>query len=150
MFKQKGQSAVELAIILPTFFIFVFAILYTGLMFMDYIQFSNAARAAARDIAFKEDTKDDTEAITNTRKTEIRRAEIRDGLNEQKQTYIKAYSNPLTTLYTPKFEVTLSDKNVTVKISFERNDDDLPLLLDNLNFPPKNLSPITYTMPLEE
>ena len=133
MIKQKGQSAVELAIILPTFFIFVFAIMYTGIMFMDYIQFSNAARAAARDIALEKDS---------TVRSEI----IKD------ETYLKKYANPITTLYNASFEAKESEdgKSIEVTVTFERNDEDFPLLLDKLNFPPKELVPISYTMPLEE
>ena len=57
---------------------------------MDYIQFSNAARATARD-------------ITLASKTE--RTDIIYKLNEQDTSTINKYANPLTSLYKPTFIV---------------------------------------------
>ncbi len=141
MLKQKGQSAVELAIILPTFFTFIFAIIYTGIMFMDYIQFSNAARSVARDIALEKNP---------TARSEIIK-EIKGEIVKDKK-YLDRYVNPITTLYNTKFDANPinDEKDIEVTVSFERNDENFPLLLDELNFPPKNLNPIKYTMPLEK
>ena len=142
--KQNGQSAVELAIVLPLFFTLVFAVLYAGIMFMDYIQFSNAARAAARDISL---------APIDT-SVEDNKATIIEKLNEQDKDYINRYANPLTSLYKATFDVEPkqikdTDHDVTVTVSFVRNDDNFPLLLNKVNFPPKSLGSITYIMPLE-
>ena len=54
--RQRGQAAVELAFIAPMFFLIFFSVIYAGILFMDYLQFSNAARAAARDITLASKT----------------------------------------------------------------------------------------------
>ncbi len=45
---QRGQSAVEIALILPLLLILLFGIVVSGFMFYAYIQVSNAAREGAR------------------------------------------------------------------------------------------------------
>lgn len=48
---QKGQSMVEFALVVP-FFIMVFLIVsYMGLLFVDYLAFSDIARSSAREAA---------------------------------------------------------------------------------------------------
>ena len=100
---------------------------------MDYIQYSNAARAAARDIALERDS---------TKRSYL----IKD------KTKLKNHAKPITTLYNADFEAKESEdgKNIEVTVRLERNDEDFPLLLNKFNFPPKELVPISYTMPLEE
>lgn len=51
MKKQKGQILIEFALILPFFLLFVFGIIYCGMMFYDYSQLQNVARQAARERA---------------------------------------------------------------------------------------------------
>lgn len=158
MKKQKGQSAVELAIILPMFFTLVFAVFYVGIMFMDYIQFSNAARAAARDISLAP-SKSDTQK-------EFNKENIIEKLNAQDETTISKYAAKLTNLYDAKFKAKIVNKDennednedssndkkeeVVVTVTFERNDDNFPTLLYYMNFPPKTLGAITYKMPIEQ
>ena len=149
---QKGQSAVEFIAVLPFFFILVFAMLYIGMMFMDYIQFSNAARAAARDIALLSSNERDT-VITK--------------LNAQDEKIVERYAARLTKLYNPTFEVELESKpvgdaenpedaglasttSVSVTVNFERIDANFPSLLLKFEFPPKNLACVTYKMPLSQ
>jgi len=147
MNKQRGQAMVEFAFVVP-FLIFLFlALIYGGLLFMDYIQYNNAARAIARAAAFEKGkvTFDDS-----------------DKANFEKK------FNPLTSLYTAKIsdlqKETVSDSNsqevilVTVKIDLERNKDLklFHILTDDkdadkgIQFPPKQLKPIIYTMPIEK
>ena len=137
MREQKGQSVVEMAIILPMFFTLVLAVFYVGIMFMDYIQFSNAARAAARDIALIND--------------ETKRLDIENKLKAQDEDTISKYATQLTNLYIPEFtaEEDTVNKNITVTITFKRNDKNFPTLLYYMNFPPSTLGSITYTMPME-
>ena len=108
---------------------------------MDYIQFSNAARSVARDIALEKNP---------TARSEIIK-EIKGEIVKDKK-YLDRYVNPITTLYNTKFDANPinDEKDIEVTVSFERNDENFPLLLDELNFPPKNLNPIKYTMPLEK
>ena len=51
MRKQKGQSLVEFALVIPFFLFIVFAIIYAGMLFHDYSTLSNIARSAAREAA---------------------------------------------------------------------------------------------------
>jgi Flp pilus assembly protein TadG len=51
MIKQKGQAVIEFAVILPLFVLFLFGIVYSGMLFYDYISLSNLARSAAREAA---------------------------------------------------------------------------------------------------
>ena len=56
MKKQKGQSLVEFALVLPLFLFLVFAIIYAGMLFHDYTTLSGIARSAAREAAIVERT----------------------------------------------------------------------------------------------
>ena len=48
---QKGQSMVEFALVVP-FFVFIFLMIsYMGLLFLDYLTFSDVARSSAREAA---------------------------------------------------------------------------------------------------
>lgn len=102
---------------------------------MDYIQYNNAARDIARAAAFSQKTTfDDTDKENFT-----------------------SNLNPLTSLYTAKIsEITKDTDNstVTVKIELTRATDLQLLKLlsddDSLEFPPKKLKDIVYTMPIEK
>lgn len=48
MRKQKGQAVVEFALVLPLFFMLFWGIVYTGLLYSDYLTLSNLARESAR------------------------------------------------------------------------------------------------------
>ena len=56
---QRGQSAVEFALISPIIFLFIFAAIYGGAMFIQFMNLSNEARTIARQIAV---TSDETKA----------------------------------------------------------------------------------------
>lgn len=56
MEKNKGQSLVEFALILPLFLFLIFAIIYAGMLFHDYSALSSIARSAAREAAIVEQT----------------------------------------------------------------------------------------------
>ena len=51
MKKRKGQSVVEFALVLPLFLLIMFGVIYTGMLFHDYITLSNIARTSAREAA---------------------------------------------------------------------------------------------------
>ena len=137
MHKQRGQAMVEFAFIVP-FLIFLFlALVYGGLLFMDYIQYNNAARVIARSAAFSSKTEfDDSDKVAFEKKF-----------------------NPLTSLYTAKISDLKMNKSpdgstVSVTIALTRNKD-LTLFQfltddEDIQFPPKNLKPIVYTMPIEK
>ena len=56
MRKQHGQSAVEFALMAPIIFMMIFGMIYGGIMFMQYMHYSNAVRTAARQIAVVKNT----------------------------------------------------------------------------------------------
>lgn len=56
MKKNKGQSLVEFALVIPFFLFLVFAIIYAGMLFHDYSTLTGIARSAAREAAIVEGT----------------------------------------------------------------------------------------------
>ncbi len=51
MKRQRGQSAVEFALMAPIVFGIIFAMIYGGIMFMDYLNYNNYARTIAREVS---------------------------------------------------------------------------------------------------
>ena len=51
MRRQRGQSAVEFALISPMIFLMILAAIYGGAMFIQFLNLSNQARTIARQIA---------------------------------------------------------------------------------------------------
>ena len=113
--KQKGQAIIEFAVILPLFVLFLFGIIYSGMLFYDYISLSNLARSAAREAAIVKDLDDDK-------------------IGKMEDHYTKKASSLLTSLYTPApdtnetypFKIELkdsstTDKSVEVTIRMQRN-----------------------------
>lgn len=149
--KQRGQAAVELAFVLPLLIFLFLCIFYLGIMFMDYIQYSNAARAAARDLSIQVD-------YTNANPS-VKRDQLAEKINNQDSKAIKSYVTPLTTLYSAYWDVMFLDENgdetseaakgveVQITISLERGD--LPTVLENLHVIPRALKPIQYKMRME-
>ena len=107
MKKDKGQSLVEFALVIPFFLFLVFAIIYAGMLFHDYSTLTGIARSAAREAAIM------TEVPTN-------------GRYESVETfYFSQTQNTLTTLYkTQSVDVQHKTKNdeayVTVRIHMVR------------------------------
>ena len=127
MKNQNGQATVEFAFIAALFMFIVLGMIYGGILFMDYLQYNNAARAIARDVAFTKNTDVDE---------------------------LKKYFQPITNLYTPtlkKPETKIVDEKVvevTVEISLKISKH--MGLTDFIGFPPDELKPIIYTMPVEK
>lgn len=140
---QRGQAVVEFAFVVP-FLIFLFlALVYGGLLFMDYIQYNNAARAIARAAAFE------TAAF----------AEEKNFDDSEKAKFAADHFHPLTSLYSAKISTLQMKKNsntsrtVSITIDLTRNPDLklFQILTDSedIQFPPLHLKPIIYTMPVE-
>lgn len=51
MKRQRGQSAVEFALIIPLFMLMVLSAIYGGAMFIQFLNFNNEARTIARQLA---------------------------------------------------------------------------------------------------
>ena len=122
---------VEFAFILPGLIFIFLGLVYGGILFMDYIQYNNAARAIARAAAFSEPKEMSEDALE------------------------KKYFNPLTSLYKATLDPIVYKKDndnvikeVEVKITFERK---IKLgFLETIVFPPQKLKDIVYIMPIEQ
>ena len=53
--KQKGQSIIEFALVLPLFLLLVFGLFYIGMFLADYLTLSSIARSSAREAAIIQD-----------------------------------------------------------------------------------------------
>lgn len=131
MSREKGQSLIEFALIIPFFFAMCFGMIYGGIMFLDYLQYNNASRAVARMISLTTD------------------GEKRNDFATDFENNTSEYIHQLKNLYTATPKVDISTNDVTVTVELERNEEDLPAVLNWINFPPKNLNPIKIVMPLE-
>lgn len=140
MSKQKGQSMVEFAFIVPGLIFIFLGLVYGGILFMDYIQYNNAARAIARAAAFSPEKDFDAAAL--------------------KQLEDK-YFNPLTSLYNANIKEIdpLDGTAVKVTIEFTRNEhlklfslltSDTENAEDKIEFPPQKLKDIVFIMPIEQ
>ena len=146
MRKQRGQSAVEFALMAPIIFMMIFGMIYGGIMFIEYMHYSNAVRTAARQIA----------VINNTTQRESMR-------QTQKNWLKKLWTEEVSVkLYEPDPEITIvsnyddttnptteTSKDVIVNVTFVRSDD-IPVILYMLDFPPKYIKTIQYRMRVEE
>lgn len=135
MNSQKGQSMIEFALVVPLFLMICFAMLYGGILFMDYLQFSNAAQAVARQISITSDE--------NTRQT----------LANDFKNHTGAYFKQMTNLYKADANVvynTLTTKNVVVTINLTLDSTGLPKVLTWIKFPPEKLKPIEVVVPIEK
>ena len=138
MSKQKGQSMVEFAFIVPGLIFIFLGLVYGGILFMDYIQYNNAARAIARAAAFSQ-----LEAVS------------KDALEQE-------YFNPLTSLYVAHIkEISTVGDGEAVKVIIELNRNEKLKLFslltsdtenekDKIEFPPRKLKDIVYIMPIEQ
>lgn len=104
MKKQKGQSLVEFALVLPLFLFLVFAIIYAGMLFHDYTTLTGIARSAAREAAIVE----------------------RTNYSDIETFYVQQSRNTLTTLYTTESitvanETTNGSAGVRVRIHLTRD-----------------------------
>ena len=142
--RSKGQAVVEFAFVAPMLVILTLTTIYVGIAFMDYSQYNNAARAAARDISLTDGFSDKKKLVND--------------INAQKKTLLKRYATQLTSFFTPTWSAVFLDKegnkttdkteayDVQVSIDLER--ESFSDVLENLHFLPKNF-PIVFTMRLE-
>lgn len=103
--KQKGQGIVEFAIIVPILVALGVAVIYVGIMFLDYTQYSNAARDAARDISVQSEVinADETYTTAATFRQNIVNA-INIGSGATYENVVSRYEHPFTTIYQSKWE----------------------------------------------
>lgn len=149
MNQQRGQATVEFALVIPILIYLFVSIMYIGITFMDYIQYSNAARDAARDISLQAGTTSDAAGL---------RKNLAAQINSQNAEVLERYAVKLTNLYTPTWSAIFLDsfgeevpaeKASDVQISISLKRDALPSALENLNVLPRELKTINYKMSLE-
>lgn len=149
--KEKGQGLVEFAIIVPFLIALSIAIIYLGALFLDYTQYNNAARDAARDISLQNGTESDS-------------ATLRDNLAKkiigQNADTLKRYATPMTSLYIATWNVIFYDSKVAV-VSSAKDAKDVEVriylhldkqaggLLGEWGVLPSDLKTIVFRMALE-
>ena len=147
MKRQQGQSMVEFALIAPIVFLMIFGMIWGGIMFMEYMHYSNAVRTAARQVAV---VKGDTDRESMRANQEKWLKEL--WTNEVAVTFYEP--NPVVTIkenYAPEDteHKKLLSRDVVVTVGFARAKN-IPVILDAVDFPPKYLKLIEYRMRVEE
>ena len=137
MKRQHGQTLVEFALIAPLMFLLVFAMIYGGVMFIDYLNFNNEARTLARQIAVS-NSSDRGKLLTEYSKVDGKSFERFYNVT-MKAGYGYAENDPEET--TPV--------DAIVVVEFKRDNTDLPWIVYKIGFPPKEFA-IQYRMKLEK
>ncbi|MBQ3725516.1 MAG: pilus assembly protein [Selenomonadaceae bacterium] len=133
MKRQQGQSVVEFALIAPIVFLMIFGMIWGGIMFMEYMHYSNAVRTAARQIAVVND------------------AQRLDTIAKQKVWLTNLWKEEVgVEFYQPNVDIhtTEDNKDVLVTVGFARAVN-IPNILDAVDFPPKYIKALQYRMKLE-
>lgn len=129
MNRQKAQSVVEFALIIPLFLILIMGMIYGAFAYADYMQCTTSVREAARNIAIQKDAQ----------KREQKKAAL---LN-------KSYTPALykAKLYTENYTAEVHEPDgtntgyVEVEVTMNRK--------VNIIVLPETLGPVTCTMPIE-
>ena len=172
--KQKGQGIIEFAIIVPLLVALGISIIYLGILFLDYTQYSNAARDAARDISLqvKFVDSDSADSAAIARSTAAQRNYLVTALNggTDHDKVVARYQHPYTNIYNPEWkaqfyyldtstkELTATDdasKADTIEVAITLNlasDDggDISTWGGSWTLLPTQLKPISYKMILEK
>lgn len=170
--KQKGQGILEFAIIVPMLVALGVSLVYVGIMFLDYTQYSNAARDAARDIALQLKYAEGQGSVyAANRSISAQRQYLVDEINKQNPDVLARYQTAFTNIYTPKWEAkfyklnqnsgklelatsasTADTVEITITLSMDSNENDGNVSTWGVtwNIIPVELKPITYKMTLEE
>ena len=135
MNRRRGQSVVEFALVVPLFALFLFGLIYGGIMFLQWLNMSNDSRAEARRYAVM--TKEQLEQETFP-KTVTGAERFGSFYTVTQKIWIENDSS------------TSKPKDVVVSIELERDNKDLPNILRWMNWPPEKLKPLEYRMKLED
>lgn len=114
--KQKGQGIIEFALIVPLLVAIGVAVVYVGIMFLDYTQYSNAARDAARDISVQSEvtTSTSTTSADNLRQSMV--TTINKGSGADYEKLIARYAHPFTNIFEAQWKAQFYSLNVSNKI----------------------------------
>lgn len=145
---QRGQSVVEFAFVLPLFTLFLFGLIYGGIMFLQYFNLSNDARAEARRIAVMTNTNRDSYFGGSSENYPSSENDAKVITNPQKfgSFYNVTQKIWVTTETDAEGKTELED--VIVLVEFERDNKDLPNVLKPFNWPPKEFA-MQYRMKIE-
>lgn len=139
MKRQRGQSALEFALMAPIVFLMIFAAIYGGIMFMDYLNFSNEARAIARQIA-----------VSPNKTAAIQKYSVSAGGSTLERFYtVKITANTVDSSGNEVSETSNSAEDVVVTVTFNRDNRDLPWIVYKVGFPPESFA-LQYRMKLEK
>lgn len=138
MKKQRGQTLVEFALMAPMMFLLIFGMIYGGVMFIDYMNLNNDARALARRIAVA-DTTAERQALLE-----------KYSANSADSSLKRFYDIKMTADYSYADNDTAKTKPIdaVVTVTFNRDNKDLPWIVYKVGFPPEKFA-ITYKMKLE-
>lgn len=163
MQRQRGQSAVEFALMAPIIFFMIFGMIYGGFMFMEYMHYSNQVRTVARQIAVTDKSERTKESVINTYKNELTKiyteyhmpkmyaptVEIGSAIN-----WVNKPDEEGNVVKEKKVSKLAEDSTeVVVEVSFSMNENvynSLPNILKLLEFPPKTIKTLQYHMKLED
>ena len=130
MNRQRGQAAIEFALMSPIIFLLIFASIYGGAMFIQFLNFNNEARTIARTVAVADSSTSETKTVSD-------RDELIAYYNSIGEKEFGIYYVKLTVWTTPA----TSPVDVVVRYDFNRTE--FPF-----NFPPAHFA-TSYTMKLE-
>ena len=135
---------VEFALIAPIVFMMIFGMIWGGIMFMEYMHYSNAVRTAARQIAV---VRNETERSAMVTSQEAWLKELWQ--NEVAVTFYEP--NPNVTIVENYAEdgTTRLSRDVVVTVGFARAKN-VPVILDAMDFPPKYIKALEYRMRVED
>ena len=123
----------------PMMFLLIFAMIYGGVMFIDYMNLNNDARALARRIAVA-DTTAERQALLEKYSASSADSSLKRFYNI-KMTADYSYAETDTTKSNPI--------DAVVTVTFNRDNKDLPWIVYKVGFPPENFK-IVYSMKLEK
>lgn len=148
MKRQRGQSVVEFAFVLPLFTLFLFGLIYGGIMFLQYFNLSNDARAEARRVAVMTDTNRDSYFGDSSENYPSNENDAKVITNPQKfgSFYNVTQKIWVTTATDAEGKTELED--VVVLVEFNRDNEDLPNILKAFDWPPKQFT-MAYRMKIE-
>ena len=121
----------------PIVFLMIFGLIWSGIMFIQYLHFSNFVRTAARQIAVTDSS--NRQAIIN---------DYKDNLTKVYNDYNMPKMYEPTVTFNDNNTISADDVDVVITVTFVRKAA-LPRILYELNFPPETIKAIEYHMKLE-
>ena len=141
MTRQRGQSVVEFALVIPMFALLLFALIYGGIMFLQWFNMSNDSRAEARRYAVM--TKEQLQQeLGDPLPTESNPKPVPGSRR-------LSFYNVTQKIWIENDSSTSKPKDVVVLVELERVNNDLPSILNRFDWPPEKLKPLEFRMKLE-